>query len=356
MSPQLLPIVVLHLLGPLRPSGMERMLVSAASHFRSENVTSVILGQGPDHPYADELRAAGYDVRIMPAVGDSLRSALALRSLAKDLNVDVIHIHTEGNYLRTALASRLAVGWRGRVVRTIHNVFDAKGFWKLSRIVQSILADRLLSALVAPSPDVAENEKSIGRNAQVIFNWVDDRLYSIKETRKSRERGAPLALIVGNCSQIKHHELALLALQNTHYNLIHLGDEVGASDEERTLLEELAVAGRMVGRGAMPPDFALKQADYFLMPSRHEGMPVALAEALVAGVPAFVTNVPGLKWASGFPGVTVLSESQRDWEAALSVPVHVSVQNEVLPIDFGAARGAKEYAQIYRSNEPRKRE
>lgn len=351
MKTEAVQVKVLHVLGPLRPSGMERMLASAASHFRDENIVTIVLGQGDYHPFADELRASGCEVRILPAVGASWSGARALRTLVRELAVDVIHIHTEGNYLRTALACRMALGAQGRLVRTVLSVFDARGSWFVKRWLQALIADRMVSALIAPSPDVATNERKIGRKARVIYNWVDDRFFAISEERRKRVRAAgdaPLAVIVGNCSEIKHHELALHALMRTTHRLIHLGDERGASAEELALLHELESDGRLVGRGVHPPDAALRRADYFMMPSRHEGMSVALAEALVAGVPALVNDVPGQRWASQLGGVSVLREDEHAWISALEGWQNGDASVGPIAIDFSAARGAREYAELYR--------
>jgi glycosyltransferase involved in cell wall biosynthesis len=345
-------ITVLHILGALQPSGMERMLASAANYFPDENITNVILGQGDDHPFADELRASGYDVRILNSVGASWEDARALRKLARELAVDVIHIHTEGNYLRTAIACQIALGSRGRLVRTVHSVFDAKGIWRVKRMIQALVADRMMSSLIAPSQDVAANEDKLGRKATVVYNWVDDRFFVMREARENRIRAVdapPLALIVGNCSEIKHHELALRSLVPSTHLLIHLGDERGASPEELALLRELDDDGRLLNRGVHPPDAALRLADYFMMSSRHEGMGVALAEALVAGLPALVSDVPGLRWASGMTRVTLLPEDVDAWTRSLD-SCQVWAQNAApLAIDFSAARGAHEYADVYRA-------
>jgi glycosyltransferase involved in cell wall biosynthesis len=353
------PIRVLHLLGPLRPSGMERMLASGESHFRREGIVNIVVGQGVDHPFADELRAAGCEVRALPAaVGGSWRGARALRDLARQVRVDVIHIHTEGNYLRTALACRLALGLRGSLVRTIHSLFHAAGIWRARRFMQAVLADRLVFSLIAPSPDVASNERTLGRRVNVIYNWVDDRFFAIGESRRNRDQvppEQPIALIVGNCSEIKQHELGLRALASTTHRLIHIGDERGASPEERALLQQLDDEGRLIDRGIQPPDAALAHADYFLMSSRHEGMGVALAEALVAGIPALVNDAPGLRWARPLDGVRMAADSDTAWTRGLDNLRLVGAAIKPPMIDFSAARGAFEYASVYRAAESRRR-
>ena len=83
---------VIHFLASLRPSGMERMLVSAAPYFAIAGIDSVIVGQGEDHPYADELNAAGYRVRTVPGI-NWIRGYRAWARLLREEEPDVVHIH-----------------------------------------------------------------------------------------------------------------------------------------------------------------------------------------------------------------------------------------------------------------------
>lgn len=341
---------VLHLLGSLRPSGMERMLVTAADHFRAADVTNIIVGQGKEHSFEYELRKVGHDVHVVEPIGLSLRNAKTFRKLVRGLGVDVVHIHTEANYLRTVLAARWALGRRGTIVRTIHSVFDAKGMWWASRFVQAAIADRFVAAVVAPSTDVSGNERRFWRRPVVIFNWVDDAIFSISSGRATRETthdSTPTALIVGNCSGIKQHERALIALANAGHRLIHLGDERDAGASELSLLGGLQERGFLVERGVARPHEALARADYFMLPSRHEGMSVALAEAIVAGVPALVNDVQGLQWAKGVAGVTMVSDEQEAWLQAVLHWQPPMSDSEVLPPDLSAVRGAREYVEVY---------
>lgn len=346
------PVVrVLHILGPLRPSGMERMLVSAADDFRDEGVSAYVYGLTRGSTFIDELRQAGYEVTLGAPVGRSLRAARTLRRLVAERQIDVIHIHTEGNWLQTVLASRWAVaGRRSVIVRTVHNNFLASGRWLASRRLQALFGDRFVRAIVAPSPDVAESERSVRRECRVIFNWVDDRMFELYSRRQLRQPGARAehAVIVGNCSDIKRHELALEAIWAAGLRLSHVGDETDASARERDLLDRFEDAGRLVRRGVQPPDDVLVDGDIFCMPSRFEGFGVAFAEALVAGLPCLVSDSPGLHWARDVDGVRLLPDDVSVWEAALTDTPANSAPTIPDGIDLSASRGAHEYATLYR--------
>lgn len=345
-------VKVVHLLNELRPSGMERMLESAAPYFIAEGIEASVRGLLVGSTFADDLRAAGYEVVLGDPVAESWKAVIEFRRWVRSAGFDVVHIHSEGNYLRTALAARWALGLgRGRIVRTVHSIFPPRGLRRLKRFLQAVIADRLLSAVVAPSPDVAENERGYLRTCLVIFNWVQDEMFRVRAERTDCVSDAEqrTALIVGNCSDIKRHELAVEAVELSDLSLMHLGEETLACAAEREQLDALEQEGRLRLRGSMSPELALVRADVFLMPSRREGMGVALAEALVAGLPAVVSDVPGLQWARRFPGVVFSDDSVGAWRDAIARAIATPEQaGTELPVDLSASRGAREYADLYR--------
>lgn len=345
-------IRVLHVMSNLRPSGMERMLVSGAPYMLTAEFEHSIVGIGEEHPYSSVLEDAGYTVHALSAPGRLTRWSALTRVIRSD-RPDIVHIHTEGSYLPTVIVARLALGSRGAVVRTVHNVFLARGRWLWSRWLQARIADTLVAAMVAPSPDVAENERGLGRSAQVVYNWVDDAIFELREARQrsKSERIAgsrPVAAIIGNCSETKRHELALAAIEQLGHELIHVGMEDGASLEETARLARMADSGRLIHRGAGGPDRALSEGDYYVMPSRNEGMGVALAEALVCGLPSVVSDSPGLRWARNQPGVISVSDSPAEWARAIEA-VAANGEPSQSTIDFSARRGASEYEEVYRA-------
>lgn len=347
------PLHVLHVLGPLRPSGMERMLVSAAPYFTEASANGIVYGQLDGSTFADELINAGYEVVLGKKPTKSLKTAIRFRKLITKHKINVVHIHTEADYLRTVFLARWALGSRGAIVRTVHGNFLTRGSWRFKRQVQSRIADYFVSSLIAPSSDVAETEKStIGRKCQVIYNWVDDRFFQLRSRQVTGKRlRSPVALIVGNCSEVKAHEIAIKAVIDAGWQLIHIGDETGASQEELAMLELLQVENRLLKRGVHAPDDSLCEADIFLMPSEREGMGVAFAEALVTGLPALVRDAPGFGWAREFPGVRYLSDDPKIWVEALcnfEESSHLRIDVESPPIDLSSRRGAREYLQVYR--------
>lgn len=322
--------------------------MSGAASFAGLDVIGHVIGVGTHHPYESELRAAGYPVST---TRESLWGAQGqdfLKRVFEEVQPDVVHLHTEGNYLRNVLAIKRA-NRRLPIVRTVHNVFAARGSWFVRRFVQAAAADRLVAAVVVPSQDVAINEKRFGRTVRIIYNWVDSHFFQVAAARASKDPPGSRApvVIVGNCSWIKNHDLVLKAALLGRLPVAHVGSEEHAEPSERRLLEDLERAGLLISRGSGDPSAALLGGSVFAMPSLNEGMPVALAEALVVGLPAVVADAPGLRWSASEPGVTTLSRAEPEaWAAALRT---ASRDDENLTVDFRPRRGAAEYAEVYRA-------
>lgn len=333
-------------MGPLRPSGMERMLVSAAPFFKSSDVSSVVVGQGDDHPFRPRLEAAGYQVESIPSLR-SARGAHELWSVLRRVRPDVVHIHAEGAFAVSVSVARSALP-AARIIRTVHSIFPSGA---LSRRVQSLIADRFVAEFVAPSPDVATSEEGLGRNCRTIFNWVDGAFFDVSGTRRPRDGAYQTAIIVGNSSAIKNHELALEAVMASTVKLHKYGAEDGASAREIEMLDALQDQGRLLHRGPGDPLQALLDSDVFLMPSLREGMGVALAEAIVVGVDCIVNDVQGLQWARGLPGVHMVEGDPGAWKRALLEGSSVDEVSRApgRNIDFSPSRGAGEYVQLYRA-------
>ncbi|MFY1691536.1 glycosyltransferase family 4 protein [Plantactinospora sp. WMMB782] len=79
--------------------------------------------------------------------------------------------------------------------------------------------------------------------------------------------------------------------------LVHLGDGRFRTDLER-LAERLGMADRVTFAGVVPTGAAVRRhldaADLFVMPSRTEGLPQALIEAMARALPAVGTRVGGI--------------------------------------------------------------
>ncbi|WP_238007269.1 glycosyltransferase [Dactylosporangium sp. AC04546] len=90
--------------------------------------------------------------------------------------------------------------------------------------------------------------------------------------------------------------LPMLVRAGLEAHLVHLGDGRCRAGLER-LVRERRLGGRVAFAGAVPPGTAVRRylddADLFVLPSRTEGLPRALIEAMARALPAIGTRVGG---------------------------------------------------------------
>lgn len=299
-------ITVLNVLGELRPSGAEVMLLEAVPVMRAVGVEPVVVSIGEAvGDYAVEFRSLGVPVYHVP-FGRSVSFAIRLLRLFIALRADVAHVHTERANAAICTMARF-VGMR--VVRTIHSVFTYRAGLRLCRTWER-KALRLIGVRhISVSRAVQENEVLRLHNpTTLIGNWIGDQ-YRPPTSAERRAVRAGLGLSsrhyvvvsVGGCSSVKNHQAILHALPSLARALqdevvyVHVGT---GSDEqqEREIAAELEGSPdvRFVGSVRDVRGF-LWAADVFCMPSMYEGLGMSALEAAACGTPMVLSDTGGLR-------------------------------------------------------------
>lgn len=362
------PIRVLHVLGALRPSGAEVMLAVAAPHFAREGVTGDLLSTGTElGPFAGTLEAAGYGLHHIP-FSKTPGFFLDLWRLMRR-GYDAVHIHTERAAFWIGLTTRLA--GIPVAVKSIHNAFAFTGNLRVRRMVQRHLMAWMGMPQVAVGPSVRETERrTYGLETPVINNWFDaERFRPPDAAERAAARialglgdGERVLVSVANCNAFKNHPalvraLALLPAAERPLWLHAGGEEAG--HPERALAEGLGVGERIRFLGARDDVVRLLHAaDAFVMPSTQEGLPISALEAMAAGLPALLTDTPGLRDLRGdFPGLLYAEPTPASLAEALRTFVrkdpavwraeaagHPAIVRRV----YGVEAGVGAYARLYR--------
>jgi len=297
---------VLHVLNELKHSGAEVMLFTASGVWRRLGVTGDVLTAGIQRgDYAPRLEKAGYQLWLLPfsrTLGFILR---VLRFFRDHREFDAVHIHAERASFIYALAAYLT-GNR-KILRTIHAAFPFEGPLRLNRGLQRRIMRTCLGVeMIAVSHSVAEREMEAFRNpTRVILNWFDEGHFippsSQQRTAARRVVGIPsdaLAVVtVAGSNPLKNPSAVLegfTSFAESEYVVLLWVGEPG--DEVRRTASGLVGAGSVVFLGVLDdPLVALHAADVFLMPSLREGLAIAAGEAMGAGLPAILADVPGLR-------------------------------------------------------------
>jgi glycosyltransferase involved in cell wall biosynthesis len=159
---------------------------------------------------------------------------------------------------------------------------------------------RRAAAVVANS----EGLKTLARRTsptlpiEVIPNGVDTELFHPR-AESGQDRDDTHFLFVGRLTHQKGLDVLLKALAslrpNHAFNLSIAGDGPLRSELE-TLASELGIAGRITflgwySRDKLPDLY--RSADVFVLPSRDEGMPNVILEAMASGLPVIATRIAG---------------------------------------------------------------
>lgn len=259
--------------------------------------------------YVPELR------RSISPIADA-RALLAVSRHLAAFRPQIVHTHTAkaGTIGRTAaLLGRRRGRGPAATVHTYHG-HVLEGYFRVAGAfvrVERALA-RTTDRLVAVSPQIAEELQQryrIGRADQwtvVPLGFELAPLAAIDSAARDAARRAlginpapPVVTIVGRLTAIKQHELFLRVARAVLDRAPSTVFLVVGDGERRRELEQLAgtlgvrAAVRFLGwRKDLTTIYGA--TDVCLLTSRNEGTPVALIEALAAGVPVVSTDVGGV--------------------------------------------------------------
>ena len=278
----------------------------------NEFQTTIITGSG--NRLLDQAAADGLEVIMEPALRtpidprNDLQALRVLSALLRQRTFDVVHTHTaKAGALGRIAARRAAVP---RIVHTYHG-FPFHEFQSRSRRAAYIAVERRLGHITDVALCVGTGVAVEAVRRGLIAPWrirtigvaVDGAPGAVLPARspEARDRarralGLPTgATVVGTVGRLTYQK----APENFLAMMRHLGrtDVVGVWVGGGELAEHISRLARrqparivLVGERADVPEI-LPAFDIFTLPSRYEGLPTAIVEAMVCGIPVVATAV-----------------------------------------------------------------
>jgi len=308
------PIRVVRVYKRVGGGGVARRLVELLPCLREELEVRVLCYRGRGD-LAGVLERDGIPVDVIP-MGPKWAPWNVWRYVTyfRRIRPHVVHTH---EYTANTLMV-MAAKWAGVPVRVRH-VHTMEPWGRGRRSSSRIRVDRWAASnsqlTLAVSRAVQEHYLSrtelSARSCRVLYNGVD-----LKRFARAREAGQgfrkefgipPGAQVVGTVGRIaagKGHDLFLRAAasllrKRPETRFLVVGDGGGRLRAE-ALAGELGVAGRVVFPGHREDvPAALGAMDVFVCPSRSEGFPGVVLEALAAGVPVVAFDLPSVREAFG---------------------------------------------------------
>ena len=294
---------VLHVLAPMREGGLERVvaMMSAGRAGKSVHVAAVLSpGTADQHPFLEQLEAVGIPFTVITAGARSyFREYRLLSALVTRLRPDIVHTH---GYRADLIAGAVARAHRVATVSTAHG-FTGGG--RRNRFYEQLqlLALRRAGAVIAVSSPIAQRLSDDGvppKKIHCIPNGFAPLVDTVSRATARKKLGiatsAMVAGWVGRLSKEKGADIMLdaLAASGSSWRL----SIVGEGDEYPKLQHQAAALGisdRIAWHGPIANAGSLFAAfDAFVLSSRTEGTPIALFEAMHAGVPIVATRVGGV--------------------------------------------------------------
>ncbi len=301
---------VLLLIKGLGLGGAERLLVDVVSHRGHEfdyQVAYVLSGQNALVP---AMRAAGVVVHDLGASGSTdVRWMLRLRHLLGVGRFDILHFHLPysaamGRLVALSLPRRR----RPALVYTEHSLWNKAAIVTKALNGSTVALDSALFVVSTAARDALPPR--LRARAQVVVHGVDRARFAFVEGADGSLRttvrgelgvleGEILALTVANLRAEKGHDVLLEAARLTVAQGVPARFvSVGRGPLEGSLRRAADAAGLDGRFELLGPRTDIVRlmagADVFVLPSHQEGLPVALMEAMSAGLPVVVTAVGGV--------------------------------------------------------------
>jgi glycosyltransferase involved in cell wall biosynthesis len=215
---------------------------------------------------------------------------------------DAIHAHSPqtGTMLALYLLAHPGRRLRRSTVYTVHDSFpDYKPRNKLLMLPPFAMSERVVFCSRSAYTSFPRPLRAlVGRRARVVQNAADlDRVQRAVAGAPERTRSEFTVLAVSRLEKVKDPLLLVQAFRegtDAPSRLVLLGDG-RLAPAVRDAVERSGLTGRVELTGVVPRDevFArCAQADVFVSVSRGEGLPVAVMEAMAAGLPVILSDIP----------------------------------------------------------------
>lgn len=252
-----------------------------------------------------------YDINFarFPFSEANIKAYMQLKKIIMENNYDIIHCHTPVAGVLTRLAARNCKNTT--VIYTAHGFHFFKGAPLLNWLIYYPLerfCAKFTDKLITINKEDYERAKqfSLRKNGKVYYVpgvGIDlEKIQNIKVDikQKKKELGipekVPVLLSVGELNKNKNHGIVLQALSNlTDKKFIYLiCGRGGLQTELEKKVKEYKLSNKVKLLGYRKDVIEiLKISDFFIFPSKREGLPVSILEAMACDLPVIASNVRG---------------------------------------------------------------
>lgn len=290
---------VLQIIPMFKLAGAETMCENLCYALCSQGCNVIAVSLYTEHtPITDRLERAGIRVEYLEKKkGFDFSTIVKLYRLIEKEKPEVVHTHIYA--ARYALPVAVFCETPSKI-HTVHNVAQQEQA-KVGKIVNKFLFRHCGVVPVALSEEVKKTVEAVygipEQKIPVVFNGIDLSKCQVKEdyTKKKEFK----IIHIGRFMDVKNHGLILRSFaqfvkQHPDAKLQLLG-EGELRDEMEQLAKSLQIESSVEFAGLQSNVYPwLHNADVFILPSKFEGMPMTLIEAMGTGLPIIASAVGGV--------------------------------------------------------------
>lgn len=289
----------------LRIGGAQRLISAYASSASAHEISPVIITLREDAvPFIlESIHKAG--IRVIPVSAGSLFNIWRFRRLVrvlKEEKVDLVQTHlVYANILGTLAAHSAGIP----VIATLHSIAVSEG-WKAKvlRLIENYVLRNYTTRILAVGQMIADiNQKIYGRRKlDVIPNGIPVRELSQTREREQMRReiagdgSNSIVITVGRFSRAKGYEdmidaFHLLRQKSSNPKLVMVGSGTTLNNI-KSRIDDLHLNQSVILTGEREDVHQLLAlSDVYASSSHREGLPLAVLEAMMAGLPVVATAV-----------------------------------------------------------------
>ena len=312
-------------------------------------------------PIARRMEAAGVKILYLDKkLGLDLSMVPKLMEIMKQEKPDVVHSHL--NVIKYAVAAAKLCGIK-RCVHTVHNVAAEEAENRQQKLISTVFFKLGWSIPVALSPEVRRTIVEFyglpEEKVPMICNGVDLNKCLPKTGYVLSE--PPVLLHVGRFNEQKNHKGLLEAfcqvLKSHPDCLLKLIGDGELEEETKQYAKGLGIQEKVLFLGSRSDIYPiLNEADIFLLPSKFEGMPMTIIEAMGTGLPIVATAVGGVPdmLTHQESGLLVSEQPEAVAEAVCTLLESEALRRtlgsaaKVRSEAFGALHMAQAYSDVYK--------
>jgi len=293
---------VLHFKSAFPQGGAEKLLLYFLKASK-EDVTVAIMNDEVDEYLKQELLITCSKVYFLNRkLGHKHPKYLfPLMKIIKENKIDIIHSHDPGSMMWSILCKIIKP--KLKLVLTIHSSVFVKNWNKITLFCNR----NFINSNIAISETILNDCIQNNLKTVKIFNGIDTK----KWEQHIGGAGTFSIITVGRITyegsisyQIKGHDILLKALKECKKKSMKFSCNIVGGDVDHInnsslkylekLNEDLDLSDeiKFLGNREDIPEL-LAQSDLFILPSRFEGLPVALLEAMAARLPVIASNISG---------------------------------------------------------------